>query len=273
MTGALEAALVRRITAGGKCVVPYITGGFPGWEDAVRACAASGADAVEIGLPFSDPVMDGPVIQRASQAALDGGATPTSILQSVPGLDVGIPLAVMCYYNTVFHAGHERFADALHSAGIAAAIVPDLPLEEAGPWCDAADDAGVETVLLAAPTAPDERLPRIVERARGFVYSVGLLGVTGERESLAGTATSLAARLKAITSMPVLIGVGVSNAAQAVEACGVADGVVQGASVMRRMLEPERPGSGPDAVGAYVAEVRAALDAAFPPGAVPSSAC
>ena len=161
----------------------------------------------------------------------------------------------MTYYNTVHHAGHERFAQQLAAAGIAAAIVPDLPLDESGPWCAAADEFGVETVMLAAPTAPDARLPRIVARARGFVYSVGLLGVTGERDRLAATATALAARLKAITDVPVLVGVGVSNAAQAREAVQVADGVVQGASVVRRLLE-----GGPDAVGEYVAEVRAAID-------------
>lgn len=255
MTGALESALRRRIADGGKCLVPYITGGFPGWEESVRACAANGADAVEIGIPFSDPVMDGPVIQQASQVSLDAGTTPVSVLHQVRGLDVGIPLAVMCYYNTVFHAGHERFANDLHAAGVAAAIVPDLPLEESGPWCAAADAAGVETVMLAAPTAPDERLPRVTARARGFVYSVGLLGVTGERDTLAGTATRLAARVKAVTDRPVLVGVGVSNAAQAVEASTVADGVVMGAAVVRRMME-----GGPDAVGAFVHEVRAALD-------------
>lgn len=255
MPGALESALRSRIDGGAKCLVPYITGGHPGWMDAVRACAANGADAVEIGIPFSDPVMDGPVIQQASQTALDAGATPASVLREARDLDVGIPLAVMCYYNTVFHAGHERFAADLVSAGIAAAIVPDLPLEESLPWCAAADAAGIETVMLAAPTAPDDRLPRVTARARGFVYSVGLLGVTGERDSLAGTATALAARVKAVTSMPVLVGVGVSNAAQAVEASRVADGVVMGAAVVRRLVE-----SGPDAVGAFVAEVRTALD-------------
>ncbi|MFM8795099.1 MAG: tryptophan synthase subunit alpha [Acidimicrobiales bacterium] len=255
MTGALESALRARIDGGGKCLVPYITGGFPGWEDSVRACAANGADAVEIGIPFSDPVMDGPVIQAASQVSLDEGTTPASVLQLVRALDVGIPLAVMCYYNTVFHAGHERFANDLHAAGVAAAIVPDLPLEESGPWCAAADGAGVETVMLAAPTAPDERLPRVTARARGFVYSVGLLGVTGERDTLAGTATRLAARVKSVTDRPVLVGVGVSNAAQAVEASTVADGVVMGAAVVRRMME-----GGPDAVGAFIREVRTALD-------------
>ena len=257
MTGALETALRARISGGGKCLVPYITGGHPGWEESVRACAANGADAVEIGIPFSDPVMDGPVIQQASQVALDNGTTPASVLRQVRTLDVGIPLAVMCYYNTVFHAGHERFASDLAAAGVAAAIVPDLPLEEAGPWCAAADAAGVETVMLAAPTAPDERLPWVTARARGFVYSVGLLGVTGERDSLAGTATRLAARVKAVTEMPVLVGVGVSNAAQAVEASTVADGVVMGAAVVRRMIE-----GGADAVGAFVGEVRGALDSA-----------
>ncbi|CAB4549914.1 unannotated protein [freshwater metagenome] len=255
MSGVLQSALESRIAAGGKCLVPYITGGFPGWVDAVRACAAHGADAIEIGIPFSDPVMDGPVIQQASQAALDAGATPVSILQEVRTLDVGVPLVVMCYYNTVFHAGHERFAADLAAAGVSGAIIPDLPLEEAGDWAVAADSAGVETVMLAAPTAPDERLPRVAARARGFVYSVGLLGVTGERDSLADTATALAARVKRVTEMPVLVGVGVSNAAQAVEASKVADGVIMGAAVVRRLIE-----GGADAVGSFVGEVRAALD-------------
>jgi tryptophan synthase alpha chain len=142
------------------------------------------------------------------------------------------------------------------TAAVSGCIVPDLPLEESEPWTRAADEAGVETIMLAAPTASDERLDRVVARARGFVYSVGLLGVTGERTSLSGTARALAARLLRITDMPVLVGVGVSNAAQAREACEVADGVVQGASVVRRMME-----GGADAVGEYVAEVRKAIDA------------
>jgi tryptophan synthase alpha chain len=241
---------------GRKLLVPYITGGYPGWEHAIRAAVAAGADGIEIGIPFSDPVMDGPVIQQASQAALDAGATPPAILDAAARLDVGVPLAVMTYYNLVHHDGHRRFAGRLVAAGIDACILPDLPLEECAPWCRAADEVGVETVMLAAPTAPPERLPRIVARAGGFVYAVGLLGVTGERTTLAATATELAGRLKAITDRPVLVGVGVSNAEQAREACQVADGVVQGASVVRRLME-----HGPDAVGDYVAEVRAALDA------------
>lgn len=255
MTGRLERELRAKRDAGRKLLVPYITGGYPGWEDAMRAAAANGADAIEIGVPFSDPVMDGPVIQQASQAALDGGATPLSVLAAVPALDIDVPLVVMTYYNLVHHDGHRRFAHRLVEAGVAGCILPDLPLEESEPWCRAADHEGVETVMLAAPTAPDERLPRIAARTRGFVYSVGLLGVTGERQQLAASATALAARVKAITDLPVLVGVGVSDAEQAYQASRIADGVIQGASVVRRLME-----AGPDAVGSYVAEVRRSID-------------
>lgn len=254
--GRLETHFRRAREGGRKLLVPYVTGGLDGWTDAIRQAAANGADAVEVGIPFSDPVMDGPVIQAASERALRARATPVSILDEIARLDVEIPIAVMCYFNTVHSAGLERFAAMLERAAVAAAIVPDLPLEEVGPWASAADAAGIETVMLAAPTAPDERLPRIIERCRGFVYAVGLLGVTGERDELASTAVTLARRLKAITDIPVLIGVGVSNAEQAREATEVADGVIQGASVVRRLMD-----GGADAVGAYVAEVRRALDA------------
>jgi tryptophan synthase alpha chain len=252
----LEAEFRAKRDSGHKLLVPYITGGYPGWQNAIRAAAAAGADAVEIGVPFSDPVMDGPVIQQASQAALEAGATPPAILDEVPNLDVSIPLIVMTYYNLVHHDGHRRFANRLVRAGIDACILPDLPLEESEPWTRAADHEGVETVMLAAPTAPDARLPLIAARSRGFVYSVGLLGVTGERATLAASATALAARVKAITDLPVLVGVGVSDAPQARQATRVADGVVQGASVVRRLME-----GGADAVGDYVAEVRRAIDA------------
>jgi tryptophan synthase alpha chain len=259
VTGALEAALRAGRAEGRKLLVPYVTGGLgDDWAEVVRAVADAGADAVEIGIPFSDPVMDGPVIQEASERSLASGTTPVTILDELREIDAGIPLAVMTYYNICFRMGEERFARSLADAGVAAAILPDLPLEEVGPWAEAADTAGVETVLLAAPTAPDERLPRICERARGFVYAVGLLGVTGERDELAASATVIAGRVKAVTDKPVLIGVGVSNAAQAVEASAVADGVVIGSALVRRLLD----GEGPAGAAAFVGEVRAALDAA-----------
>ncbi len=242
--------------AGGKLLVPFVTGGLGSdWVDVVRAVAAAGADAVEVGLPFSDPVMDGPVVQEASQQALAAGATPGSILADLARADVDIPLVVMTYYNIVFRAGHRRFARSLAEAGVSGAILPDLPLEEMADWARAADDAGVDTILLAAPTTPDQRLRAICERSRGWVYGVGLLGVTGERTSLASSAALMAKRLKAVTDKPVLIGVGVSTPEQAAQAAEVADGVIVGTALVRRLLE----GAGPDGAASFVAELRSVL--------------
>lgn len=253
----LERALRARREQGGKSLVPYLTGGLDGWTRTVEAVAQAGADGIEVGIPFSDPVMDGPTIQESSERALAGGATPASVLDEMATLDVGVPLAVMTYVNLVYRFGWERFARTLVASGGAAAILPDLPLEEAGEWVEAADGAGVETVMLAAPTSPDERLERIVERSHGFVYAVGLLGITGERDTLASSAIVIARRLKELTDLPVLVGVGISTPAQAVEVCDVADGVVVGSAVVRRALET----GSPEAVAELVGTFREALDA------------
>lgn len=256
MTRSLEAALRAKRSAGHKLLVPYITGGLEGWADAVRAAAAAGADAIEIGVPFSDPVMDGPVIQEASWRSLEAGSTPQSIFDEAAELDVEIPLAVMTYYNLAFRAGHTRWAASLIRAGISGCILPDLPFVESGPWRAAAHDEGVEPVLLAAPTTPDHRLPELCAASRGFVYAIGVMGVTGERSALADSATIIAARCKEVSDMPTLVGVGVSNPAQAAEVVKVADGVVVGTSVVRRLLD----GQGAEGVGELVAEYRAAID-------------
>ncbi|MGZ4705115.1 MAG: tryptophan synthase subunit alpha [Acidimicrobiales bacterium] len=256
--GLLESTLRSARAAGRKLLVPYVTGGLgDDWTEVVRAIADAGADAIEIGVPFSDPVMDGPVIQAASERALEAGATPHAILDELSRVDAGVPLAVMTYYNIAFRSGLQRFAENLAASGVSAAILPDLPLEEVGPWARNADAAGVETVLLAAPTAPDERLPRVCARSRGFVYAVGLLGVTGERDALAASSLVIARRLKAVTDKPVLVGVGVSSAEQAVEVCAEADGVVIGSALVRRLLD----GEGPSGAAAFIGSVRAALDA------------
>lgn len=254
--GPLQAALEARRSSGGKCMVPYLTGGLGDWVATMHAAADAGADAIELGIPFSDPVMDGPVIQQADVLALEAGATPAGLLDQVARGGLRVPVAVMTYVNLVYRFGYERFARTLISSGVTGAILPDLPLEEVDEWSEAADAAGVETVLLAAPTGSDERLEQVVARSRGFVYAVGLLGITGERDSLADSAKVIAARLKAITDLPVLVGVGVSTPEQAVQVCEVADGVVVGSAVVRRALET----GSPEAVGDLVGEFRTALD-------------
>lgn len=254
--GSLQAALEARRSAGGKALVPYLTGGLGDWIQTLGAAAQAGADGIEIGVPFSDPVMDGPVIQESSERALAEGATPAGLLSELARHDIGVPLAVMTYVNIAYRFGYSRFAQTLRASGVSATILPDLPLEESGEWCAAADDAGVETVMLAAPTASDERLERVVARARGFVYAVGLVGITGERETLADSAKVIAARVKDLTELPVLVGVGVSTPQQAVEVCEVADGVVVGSAFVRRALET---GSS-EAVGELVGSFRDALD-------------
>ena len=155
----LETHLRARRDEGRKLLVPYVTGGLgDGWTEVVEAVVAAGADAVEIGIPFSDPVMDGPTIQEASQRALLAGATPTGIISSLGDLKLGVPLVVMTYYNIVFRTGHRRFARLLADNGVSGAVVPDVPLEELHDWSRAADDAGIATVLLAAPITPEARL-------------------------------------------------------------------------------------------------------------------
>jgi tryptophan synthase alpha chain len=253
----IESVLRAKRDAGRKLLVPYITGGLhDDWVRVVEAVAAAGADAVEVGIPFSDPVMDGPVVQEASQQALAAGATPASILSGLGRVDVDVPLVVMTYYNIVFRAGHRRFAQSLTDRGVSGAIVPDLPLIELDGWSRAAGDAGVETILLVAPNTPDETVTAICERTHGWVYGVAVMGVTGERASLADTAAILGRRLKTATDKPVLLGVGVSTPEQAAEAVGNADGVIVGSALVRRLLE----GAGPEGAAAFVADLRAALD-------------
>ena len=254
----LEAHLRRRRDGGRKLLVPYVTGGLgQDWVQVLEAMVAAGADAVEVGIPFSDPVMDGPTIQEASLRALLLGATPPGILSLLHGVRVEVPLVAMTYYNLVFRAGHRRFAHQLVEAGVGGIVIPDVPLEEMGEWAPAADDAGVETVLLAAPVSPDDRLAELCRRSRGFVYGVNVMGVTGERSAVAASGRQLAKRLKDITDKPVLMGFGVSTPEQAVETAAAADGVIVASALMRLLHD----GAGPDQVGQRVAEMRDALDA------------
>jgi tryptophan synthase alpha chain len=256
--GTLEAALRSARDAGRKLLVPYLTGGLDDdWLLVLEALAGAGADAIEVGIPFSDPMIDGTVIQESSLRALQRGTTPEGVLADLSRVDVGVPLVVMTYYNLVYRAGHERIAGAMRESRVRGAIIPDLPLEESGAWARAADAEDVATVLLVAPSTPDERIAAICERTRGFVYAVGRMGVTGEQAVLADSARQVAARIQAHTDLPVCVGIGVSTPDQAATVCEVADGVVVGSALVRRLLE----GAGPDGAAEFVGSLRAALDA------------
>ena len=256
--GRLETTLRDRRGAGHKLLIPYVTGGMDDrWLLAIEALAGAGADAIEVGIPFSDPMIDGPTIQESSLRALARGTTPNGILADLSHVEVGIPLVVMTYYNLVYRAGHRRLASSLITSGVCGAIVPDLPLEELGPWAAAADDAGVETVLLVAPSTPagtDRRhcpaVPRI--RLRG-----GANGCHRRTGGAGCSAREVATRVGRATDMPVCIGIGVSTPDQAKTVCEVADGVVVGSALVRRLLE----GAGPEGAADFVGSLRQALDA------------
>jgi tryptophan synthase alpha chain len=234
----LEAALRARREGGGRSFVPYVTGGLPGVDAGLlEALRDAGADAIEVGIPFSDPVMDGPVIQEASRRALEDGATPSSVLGIVEEAGLGVPVAVMTYANPIWHAGLEAFLQACVDAGVCGAIVPDLPVDEAREWTSACAEASVAPVFLAAPGSSEQRLRAIGEASRGFVYCVATYGVTGERERLAPTAAELVARLRPLTDRPLLVGVGIAEPSQAAQACAFADGVVVGSALVRPLLE------------------------------------
>lgn len=259
--GPLETRLRAARDTGKKLLVPYVTGGLDdSWTDVVRALAAAGADAIEVGIPFSDPVMDGPVIQEASVRALSRGMTPQTVIAELSRIEVDVPLVVMTYVNLIVHAGYHRMAQSLASAGVSGVILPDLPLDEAGEWMHEAERAGIDAVQLAAPTTPDARLKDLCAASRGFVYAVGLLGVTGERNTVSNSALVIAHRCRMETTTPVLVGVGVSNGAQAKAICEEADGVVIGSALVRRLLD----GQGPEGAAKFIGGIRAELDARWP---------
>ena len=255
--GRIESEFRAKRSSGRKLLVPFITGGVSDdWTDLVRAAASAGADCIEIGIPFSDPVMDGPVIQEASVLALSRGTTPLSVLNDLVDIDIDIPMVVMTSYNVAFRSGHQRFAATLADRGLSGSILPDLQLDESEDWRRVATLAGLENVMLAAPTTSDDRMTRICAASRGWVYGIGTMGVTGERATLAASAGIIASRLKSTTDLPVLVGIGVSNAEQAAQVVGVADGVIVGASLVRRILE----GQGASGVARYIGELRAGID-------------
>jgi tryptophan synthase alpha chain len=232
----------RRKAEGRRAFVAFLTAGDPSIERTVEcalALDAAGADVLELGVPFSDPLADGPVIQRASERALRRGVTLEHVLEAVREIRKAseLPLLLFSYFNPLLQHGLGRLACEAGETGVDGVLVTDLPPEEAGEWIACARKAGLDTVFLASPTSPEERLSKVAEASRGFVYAVSRTGVTGERQSLSADAKPLVARLRAMTSVPVALGFGLSTPEQVREAAAVADGVVVGSALVRFLEE------------------------------------
>jgi tryptophan synthase alpha chain len=240
--------------------MPYMMGCFPDRERSVAIASAyveAGADLIEFGIPFSDPLADGPVIHEAGTAALRNGATVHDALAVAATVADRVPVAVMCYANPILARGLERFADELAHLGVAGLIVPDLPLEETEEVARACEERGVALVPLVAPTTTDERMRRIGAAARGFLYAVSVTGTTGERAALDGALPAVIARARASTEVPVAVGFGISTPEQASAAARAgADGVIIGTRLVRAAADAVDPAS---AAGALVREFSLAL--------------
>ena len=245
-----------------KLLVPYLMAGVPdraAFGEALTAISRS-ADAVEVGLPFSDPLMDGPVIAAAGERALRNGIGPAVALDLVAGAEeVHAPRVVMTYYNPIHRVGEGEFCRHAASAGVSGLIVPDLPLEESAELRKAAADHDLAWIPLVAPTSAPERVAALAATCTGFVYAVSSLGVTGVRASLSDRAAAVTAACREATDLPVLVGIGVSSAEHAVQATRNADGVVVGSAVVAALVD-----EGLAAAVAFVEGLRSALDAAAP---------
>lgn len=267
MNATAGAAIEKALAEGRSALVGYLPAGFPSYDGAImaiRAMVEGGVDVVEVGLPYSDPVMDGPTIQVASDQALRGGIRTVDVLRTVEAVTgFGVPALVMTYWNPIERYGVDRFARDLAAAGGAGLITPDLIPEEAEPWVAAADEHGLDKVFLVAPSSGDERLRLTVRACRGFVYAASLMGVTGARDSVSQGAPRLVERTREAIreefgtghALPVGVGLGVSNGDQAAEVAGYADAVIVGSAFIRRILDADDEASALAALSALAADL------------------
>ena len=238
---AVERAFDVARSEGRAALVGYLPAGFPsvdGSIEALKVMVDAGCDVIEVGLPYSDPVMDGPTIQAAAQQALEQGVRTADVLRVVEAVaSTGVATVVMTYWNPIERYGVDRFAADLAAAGGSGLITPDLTPDEAGPWLAASETHDLDRIFLVAPSSTPERIGYTVEHCRGFVYAAAVMGVTGARTSTSDLAAPLVARTKAATKLPVGVGIGVSNGDQAAEVAGYADGVIVGSAFVRLVLD------------------------------------
>jgi tryptophan synthase alpha chain len=264
MSLSIAEAFARAHQEGRAAFIPFMTGGFPdrqAFRDIVLALDQAGANIIELGVPFSDPLADGPVIQAASKQALDQGMTPAEVLALAAELSPRLKaaLVVMTYYNPVLRLGLASFAEQAAKAGVAGVIIPDLPPEEAGPWSHAAQAQGLDTIFMAAPTTTPERLEIIRGVCRGFLYYVSMTGVTGSGLNVDGELAAGLARVRAGSPLPVAVGFGVAEAAQTRALAPLADGVIVGSALVQAAGNAPEPGQAAAAVGRLAGELAAGL--------------
>lgn len=241
-------------------LIGYIPAGFPTLErsrSAIQAMIDGGVDVIEVGLPYSDPVMDGPVIQKASEIALSNGVTTRDVFRTVSSSSA--PTLVMSYWNPIERFGVSEFASALRDAGGVGVITPDLTVEESASWIDATDQGSLHRVYVVAPSTSDERLQKVTSKCSGFVYAASLMGVTGARSSISFEAESLVKRIRKVTNTPVCVGLGVSTGSQAREIADYADGVIVGSAFIKLILEADSESEANSKVKSLAEELAAAV--------------
>jgi tryptophan synthase alpha chain len=256
-TSAVEAVIAAKRASGGGALIGYLPVGFPTLSESIDAAVAianSGVDVIELGLPYSDPVMDGPVIQAATQQALANGFRLRHGFEAIAAItaQVDTPVLIMTYWNPVLQYGVDRFADDLAAAGGAGLITPDLIPDDADAWLAASERAGLDRVFLAAPSSSDERLVQAVTQSRGFVYAVSTMGITGARSDVDSAARVLVERLRTAGSTSACVGLGISTPAQVREVLQYADGAIVGSALVKALAD-----GGVDAVATLAGELAA----------------
>lgn len=268
MSSTIQKVFIKAGQQGSKVLIPYITGGYPDMATCRKLLLAmddSGADIIEVGIPFSDPLADGLTIQQSSQAALESGATPENIIGMMSEISDGIkaPLVIMTYYNPVEAMGLDRFAALVSNAGVSGVIVPDLPPEEAGPWVNAADNHGLDTIFLAAPTTSDERMKAVLAHCRGFLYYVTMTGVTGTGLDISEDLLLKLGKVCKLSPLPVVAGFGISTPRQAELISSVCDGVIVGSAIIRIIRQSSDHSDAVQKVSFFIRELKAVIDIVF----------